>query len=210
MATDWSIAPPPRRESLVEIVSVHGSSESPGCPSEIRDARPGSFVVDALARGYRLGLIGSGDGHTGHPGKPYGNTLGGLAGVYASARTRDAVWEALRARRVFATSGARILVYCDADGVPMGGEVAPPAHGGAGVTFRVRAVGSEAIERIDLVRDGRVLAQKTSGATADSLVFVDNGPARPGSWTFARVVQVDGETAWSSPIWFAAPAAAPR
>ncbi len=215
-ATDWSITPPPRWEMLVEISSAHGSSESPGCPNEVRDAKSGSYVFDALARGHRLGFIGSGDGHTGHPGKPYGNTLGGLAGVYASARTRAAVWEALRARRVFATSGARILLEFDADGTQMGGELlAEPALRGA-VTFRVRVVGSEPIERIDLIRDGRLLARKPCAALEDSFAFVDEGPKRAGSWTYARAVQVDGETAWSSPIWFGAgpesrpPGARPR
>ena len=24
---------------------------------------------------------------------------------------------------------------------------------------------------------------------------------RPGSWFYVRVIQVDGETAWSSPVW---------
>jgi hypothetical protein len=196
---DWSIAPPPEREPLVEIASVHGSSEAPGCPMEVRNARPGSFVSDALARGYRLGVIASGDGHTGHPGKPYGTSLGGLAGIWAGARTREAVWEALAARRTFGTTGARILLDFTADGVPMGGVVAPRAPG-VPVTFRTRCVATTAIESIELVRDGVVLARRAGTGAVDSLVYEDARP-RPGSWTYVRVTQIDGEMAWSSPIW---------
>lgn len=203
MPTDWSIAPPDRWERLVEIASVHGSSESPGCPNEVRDARRGSHVVDALARGYRLGLIASGDGHAGHPGKAYGNTLGGLAGIHAAARTREAVWEALAARRVYGTTGARILLEFDASGVPMGGSLA--AAGDAPVLFRVHAVGENPIESIELVRDGRAIARHPGTGIEETFLFEDPGPHRAGSWTFARVVQIDGETAWSSPIWFDPP-----
>lgn len=199
VAIDWSIPPPPEREMLVEIASVHGSSEAPGCLTEIRNSRAGSFVSDALARGYRLGILASGDGHTGHPGKPYGTTLGGMAGIYASARTREAVWEALTARRTFGTTGARILLEFEADGVPMGGTARAAPH----VLFRVRCAAPAAIESMELIRDGRPLARREGAGKVDSLLFEDRGPKRPGSWTYARVTQVDGEMAWSSPIWFA-------
>ncbi len=204
VATDWSIPPSPERERLVEIASVHGSSEAPGCPMEVRSARPGSFVSDALGRGYRLGVLASGDGHTGHPGKPYGTSLGGLAGIYATARTREAVWEALVAHRTYGTTGARILLEFSADGVPMGG-VVPLRAPGARVLFRARCVATSAVETIELVRDGAVLARRAGTGAADSLLHEDVGPKRPGSWTYARVTQVDGEMAWSSPIWFVTP-----
>ncbi|MEZ4324474.1 MAG: DUF3604 domain-containing protein [Polyangiales bacterium] len=67
---------------------------------------------------------------------------GGLVAVHATARSRDAIWEALRARRVYGTSGDRILLWfdiVDGDGtLPMGSVVSR----GAAPTFRVRAAGS--------------------------------------------------------------------
>jgi hypothetical protein len=130
---------------------------------------------------YKLGFIASTDTHNGTPGKVdeatfqghlgmsdrkpedllNGATLavhplianpGGLAGVWADENSRDAIFDALRRRETFGTSGTRITVrlfagwdypadICGkpdmvsrgyAGGVPMGGDLpARPASGGA-------------------------------------------------------------------------------
>ncbi|MDJ0789341.1 MAG: DUF3604 domain-containing protein [Myxococcota bacterium] len=119
---------------------------------------------------FRLGLIGASDNHRSRPGTGYrefarqimtdgvGYPLppglrdergasfyytGGLTAVHAGARDRHSIFEALRERHVYATSGDRILLWFDLlhpDGTrrPMGSEVtldAPPV-------FEVRAVGA--------------------------------------------------------------------
>jgi len=68
---------------------------------------------------------------------------GGLAAVHATARNRDALWEAFERREIYGTSGPRILLWFDhvaTDGRidPMGSELTQNSN----PTFRVRAVGS--------------------------------------------------------------------
>jgi hypothetical protein len=75
-------------------------------------------------------------------------SMGGLVAVHANNRSREAIWDALEARRVYGTSGVRILLDFElvnfkgengqARRVPMGGEVTMARH----PVFRVTVSGS--------------------------------------------------------------------
>jgi hypothetical protein len=200
VAVDWRIAPDPVLEPLTEIASVHGSSESFDSPWPVAGMIEGNTVRDALARGYRLGLVGSGDSHDGHPGlvQLADGASGGLAGVFARDLTRESVLEALRARHVYATNGPRIVLQAMLDGRPMGSIVAA----GSGRTLAVEVAAPGPIEAVELVtREGVV--SRHPGEGQRSLALESTLPAfSAGDWFYVRVLQSDQGAAWSSPFFF--------
>ncbi|GAB4563945.1 MAG: hypothetical protein Kow0047_13270 [Anaerolineae bacterium] len=141
---------------FAEIYSNHGCSESDEEWIGLRANRhmgpgvSGGTIEEALDRGYRLGIICSTDNHTGFAGF-YGH---GLMACYAKGLTREALWEAFQARRVYGASGDRIHLALYANDAFIGDEIA--ANGP--VTIRVRVRGSDAIDRIEVLRNNRLIA----------------------------------------------------
>jgi hypothetical protein len=103
----------PELERLLEVHSAWGTGRW--------------FLRDALARGLRLGASAASDEHRGRPGAgaPGANifgTRGGLTGVLAPELTHAAVGATLRARRTWATTGARAVALLRSGDQWMGDE----------------------------------------------------------------------------------------
>jgi hypothetical protein len=202
VAANWRYAPDPDLEPMTEIASVHGSSESADSPLPIQGGIAGNFVRDALDRGYRLGFVGSGDSHDGHPGLAHLAVRrgGGLAAILAGSRTREGVYEALRARRAYATNGARIWLEVELEGRPMGAAV-PAAPGGAHEA-RVEIAAESALARVEWIRRGGAAEALALDAGARELSWRGRVPGlAPGEYLYLRAVQADGGAAWSSPFF---------
>lgn len=71
------------------------------------------LLEDAFDQGYRVGILANSDGHKGrhgasHPGASLFGAYGGLSCLLAKSLTRDALFEALRRRHHYATTGTRL------------------------------------------------------------------------------------------------------
>jgi hypothetical protein len=213
MGVDWDGPHDAEQVRLVEIYSVWGNSE---CRAERGNSRPirvlggeraGRHVADALQRGLRLGFIGGGDIHDGRPGddlhalqespEMYRRLYRqGTMGVWARKLTREAVWEALWNRRVYATTNSRIIVrfeVCDA----FMGETAVTAGPRA---IRIQAASAAGIKQAQVIRDGEVLATVCPSAPTIHWEMTDDACDGP-SYYYARISDAAGEMAWSSPVW---------
>ncbi|HEX9793182.1 MAG TPA: CehA/McbA family metallohydrolase [Planctomycetota bacterium] len=198
---DWSFAPDPELEPVTEAVSVHGSSEAADAPLPIYAAQPRNWVRDQLDRGYRLGLIGSTDGHDGHPGlAQLASGKGGLAAILAAEPTRDGVYEALRARRVYATSGPRIVLRASLGGRRMGAAIPAPAAG-EGLTLVVWTVAVAPLAAVEVIRSGAVVETLLGEGGRSAALRTELADLHAGEYVYVRVVQVDGHHALSSPFY---------
>lgn len=208
MGTDWA-EHDGDLETLVEIYSMHGASECSGGPAEMAGAVRGQHVRDALARGYRLGFVGGGDMHSSQPGNPLlavgpYRTLchkPGLTAVFASHVDEHAIFDAMRDRRTYATTGARILLWFSVNDAPLGGDFVVGA--GRPVVVHGRIHGTAGLAEVVVVRDGRQVY--VTHPQQEDFEFAWEDPLPPAehwrTYYYVRVIQVDGEVAWSSPVW---------
>jgi hypothetical protein len=210
VAVNWIFPPDPVLEPVTEVVSVHGQSESPEVDFAVRGGIPGNFVSDVLRRGDRLGFIGSGDSHDGHPGlAQIASHQGGLAGLFVERLDRSAVLAALRARRSFATNGIRPWLRVELDGAMMGSAIAAPPPGRDQQTLRIRYFATAPLEAIEIVRSGRTARIAIDPEQAWALDLERRIPAlAPGEYHYVRFFERDGGQAWSSPIFVDRPAVA--
>jgi hypothetical protein len=138
---------------FAEIFSLHGCSESDDAPYPyLHDMGPrdaGSTAEAGWAAGRRFGIIASTDHHGGYPGS-HGD---GRVAVLARELTREAIWGALRERRVYAVTGDKIDARFFVNDAWIGSEIAAPGtrH------LRVTVAGSDALDRVEVLKNGRVI-----------------------------------------------------
>jgi hypothetical protein len=203
----------PELEPLIEVASEAGFHEA--------------WAQSFITPGIRKGFIGGSDDHLGRPGyglmdcrfedlwaKPTKLTTP-LAAVLAKEKTREAIFAGLFARRVYATTGARILLDVQADGHGMGDEY----RAEAAPAFQVSVVGTAPLKEVAIKR---VFAKPYEWgdkvpAEHDRSAKIYSHPLRAGqreaeftfhypghsqrAYYYVLVVQEDGEQAVASPIF---------
>lgn len=192
-------------EANVEICSVHGAYEYRGNrPIEARGDMEGCFVQDGLNRGLRFGLVGGSDAHglAWHHGiaRRRNPWTCGLTAVYAAERRRPEIWDALAARRCYATSGPKMVIDFKVASQPPGAAVTvsePP-------TITAWIVAPARIDQLTLVRDGKVIFTSREDAETARFRQVDydwpaGGTAK--AYYYLRVLLTNGEMAWTSPVF---------
>jgi hypothetical protein len=197
--TDWSYHDP-AVELNVEIAGTTGNPgglaelwyEDPSTPRQHPGQRgvAGCWVQDALACGLHLGFLGVNDTHSCEPG------LKAKTAVLAKELSREAIFDAIRQRRVYAVSRDRVAVWFEINGHAMGEEFQTNRP----LEITLSATCDRAIARLEILKNNRVVWQKAVDAASDTLVTTDllDGNA---AWYYGRVVLADGEQAWASPIW---------
>lgn len=185
---------------LLEIYSRSGAYEYFDNPYPSDTNCRGGYYQDALAQGALMGCIANSDDHDGLQGRDEaqsGNAFrrhSGITAVWARDNTREAIFEALYARRCYGFMGGRITLDFRINGRYMG-EVIPDA-GRRDIFYQVTA--DAPVERVTLVKNER-----------DDMFFVeacqkmcfDYRRERPRDCYYLRVKLKDGRMAWSSPIW---------
>ena len=150
---------------FAEIYSSHGCSENDyGLLAMSRHSHMGPRTGETcgeqgLARGYKLGLIASGDNHLVPAVFAYG-TMAALT----TGNSKEEIWDALVNRRVYGVSHERIKMDLTVDGQPMGSVIKPQKN----AELRLELECSNALDRVEIIKDNRVVAVVNHTSTWES------------------------------------------
>lgn len=143
-------------EPVVEVVSCWGVFEW--------------LLFDALEQGYVVGVTCNSDGHKGRPGAEGPGAgdfgiVGGLTCALAENLNRQDIFNAIKSRRCYGTTGARMILDFSIDNHLMG-EIFEPTSD----TLNIRAsvIGCGPLERLQLYR-GRQLVSETWAPAFDDV-----------------------------------------
>ena len=198
--TDWR-ENDPKAEPVVEVFqALRGSYEEPNSPGKANTNQPAGFVWSAWKKGWRMGLLANSDHESTHQ---------SYACVWAPDLSNTAILDAIKQRRSYAATDNIVLQFeAITDGtaeVKMGGELV--ASTSPSLSFRASA--PSPVDSLEIVRSGEVVYSAKPGIAMVEVDFRDEDPPSVGSAHYhVRIVQRDGQIAWSSPIWvdFEAPA----
>ena len=134
----------PQLEPIIEIMSMHGSFQW--------------FMEAYLSHGHEIGVVAASDDHLSRPGysAPHRNSLaqrGGLGAVLAPERSRDAIFDGMKAKRTYATTGDRIILDFDVNGTGMGQR----ADYSDSRVVSGRAIGTAPLKSIQLLKNDEVI-----------------------------------------------------
>jgi hypothetical protein len=150
------------------------------------------LLHDAFEMGYRVGVVCHSDDHKGRPGatKPGASTFGAIGGLtcyFMRELTRDALFEALRRRRHYGTTGTRIFLDLNASFAEavtgfshdpqlgqaqelsvrdaMMGDIVRP--GGVPMRLVADVIGTAPLERVDILHGKQVVQTVRAYGAAD-------------------------------------------
>jgi hypothetical protein len=177
------------------------------------------LLHDAFALGYRVGVVCHSDDHKGRPGatRPGASSFGAIGGLtcyFMNELTRDALFEALRRRRHYGTTGTRLFFdvrgrfeepvrgfsedpqLARASEFPVReafmGDIIRP--GGAPMRLSAEVIGTAPIERLDVLHGSNVVQ------TARPFVATDLGRRVRVTWQGAEYRGRGRETIWQGKL----------
>ncbi len=199
-------------DRAVEIYSCWGDAGDAQNEVTVNNDRFPDLEITRFLNRHKFALIASSDGHNGNPGNAnicakvvqLGHYLGsGKVAVLIDELTREKVYDAIKGRRCYAVTGAPILLSFQVNGTMMGQTFSrEEAQSETKIEFEIK--GTDKIAAVEIFKNGRRFqAFKDFYSASVKLQWTDDtfDPTEPCNY-FIRVTQIDGEMAWSSPIWY--------
>ena len=152
----------------------------------------GSWYHSALSKGWYIGAVGSGDNHSAN----WGTQNEWRMAVLAPQKTRASIFDAMKARRFYASRDKNLALSFKCNGAQMGSKI---AGGTLNIEIEATDADNETFSRIDLLKNGAVVQTWTPNATHPLVSSTQRGIQ--GDYFYVTAYQTNTWEAISSPIF---------
>lgn len=173
----------PQYDAAVSLLEVAGEDGVVDC----------GYYDRALDEGWHVAPTNNQNNHDGQ----WGDASEARTVVLAKSLTEEALYAAMKDRRVYATQDSDLAIYYELNGTVMGSII--PKSESAAVTVFLSDPTDEAIGNVEVVTDGGAVLVSEYVETPSQVLEL---PASGGrSYYYLRITQPDGDVAVTAPVW---------
>ena len=173
----------PQYDAAVSLLEVAGEDGVVDC----------GYYDRALDEGWHVAPTNNQNNHNGQ----WGDASDARTVVLAKDLTEEALYAAMKDRRVYATQDSDLAIYYELNGTVMGSII--PKSENAAVTVFLSDPTDEAIGSVEVVTDGGAVLVSEYVETPSQVLELSASCGH--SYYYLRITQPDGDVAVTAPVW---------
>lgn len=173
----------PRYDAVVSLLEVAGEDGVVDC----------EYYDLALDKGWHVAPTNNQNNHNGQ----WGDASDARTVVLAKSLTEEALYAAMKDRRVYATQDSDLAIYYELNGTVMGSIL--PKSKDAEITVFLSDPTDEAIGNVEVVTDGGAVLVSEYVETPSQVLELSASGGH--SYYYLRITQPDGDVAVTAPVW---------
>ena len=173
----------PQYDAVVSLLEVAGEDGVVDC----------EYYDRALDEGWHVAPTNNQNNHKGQ----WGNASGARTVVLAKSLTEEALYAAMKDRRVYATQDSDLAIFYELNGTVMGSIL--PKSEKAEITVFLSDPTDEAIGNVEVVTDGGAVLVSEYVETPSQVLELSASSGH--SYYYLRITQPDGDVAVTAPVW---------
>lgn len=173
----------PQYDAAVSLLEVAGEDGVVDC----------EYYDLALDKGWHVAPTNNQNNHNGQ----WGDASDARTVVLAKSLTEEALYAAMKDRRVYATQDSDLAIYYELNGTVMGSII--PKSESAAVTVFLSDPTDEAIGSVEVVTDGGAVLVSEYVETPSQVLELSASSGH--SYYYLRITQPDGDVAVTAPVW---------
>ena len=173
----------PQYDAVVSLLEVAGEDGVVDC----------EYYDLALDKGWHVAPTNNQNNHKGQ----WGDASEARTVVLAKSLTEEALYAAMKDRRVYATQDSDLAIYYELNGTVMGSIL--PKSKDAEITVFLSDPTDEAIGNVEVVTDGGAVLVSEYVETPSQVLELSASGGH--SYYYLRVTQPDGDVAVTAPVW---------